>query len=272
MTSSTNQPPDLKDVARAVWAAGDYGAIAPTIAHVGERAVRHAGIRAGEDVLDVACGTGNATLPAARAGARATGLDLTPELLAQARALAAAEGLDVEFVEGDAEALPFADAAFDAVLSTFGAMFAPDQAAVARELVRVTRPGGRIVLCNWTPEGETGDMIRLVAGYAPPPPGVPSPLRWGDETTVRELFAPLGVELELRREIAEFPLGTRAEAVEHYTTRFGPLVKAGERLQPDRWTALREDLGALYERWSPEGGDQLSYRGEYLLVEARRPG
>jgi SAM-dependent methyltransferase len=268
--STTTPPTDPKAIARAVWAAGDYGAIAPNIAPVGELAVRRAGVRPGEAVLDVACGTGNAALPAARAGARVTGLDLTPELLERARVLAAAEDLDVTFVEGDAEALPFADAAFDAVLSTFGAMFAPRQDVVARELVRVTRPGGRIVLCNWTPEGETGEMFRMVAGYVPPPPGGPSPLRWGDEAGVRELFDGLDVALTCTREIADFPLGARDEAVEHYATNFGPLVKAGERLDADRWAALRADLGALYERWSPGGGDQLRYQGEYLLVEARR--
>ncbi len=269
MTTSTTQT-DPKAVARAVWAAGDYGAIAPNIALVGLRAVRYAGVRPGDDVLDVACGTGNAALPAARAGGRVTGVDLTPELLTLARALAAAEGLGIDFVEGDTEALPFADASFDVVLSTFGVMFAPRQEQAARELVRVLRPGGRMVLCNWTPEGETGEMFQLIGGYAPPPPDTPSPLRWGEEPVVRELLRPLDVAV--RREPAEFPMGTRAEGVAEYTTNFGPLVKVRERLEPAQWEALLHDLGALLERWSPTGPEQITYSGEYLVVEARRPG
>jgi SAM-dependent methyltransferase len=260
---------DLKDAARTVWAAGDYGAIAPNIALVGLRAVRYAGVRAGEAVLDVACGTGNVALPAARAGARVTGLDLTPELLARARALAAADGLDVAFVEGDAEALPFPDASFDVVLSTFGVMFAPDAVQAGRELVRVLRPGGRMVLCNWTREGETGEMFGLLGAYEPPPPpGAGDPLRWGDEAFVRELLAPLDVSF--RRELAEFPMGTRAEGLAEYATSFGPLVTLREQLAPERWTALEDDLGAMLERRSPTGRERITYSGEYLVTEARR--
>jgi SAM-dependent methyltransferase len=260
---------DLKDAARATWAAGDYGAIAPNIALVGLRAVRHAGVRPGEAVLDVACGTGNASLPAARAGARVTGLDLTPELLERARALAAAEGLDAAFVEGDAEALPFADASFDVVLSTFGVMFAPDAARAARELARVLRPGGRMVLCNWTREGETGEMFGLLGACAPPPPpGAADPLGWGDEAVVRELLAPLDVSFS--RELAEFPMGTRADGLAEYAASFGPLVKLREQLAPERWAVLEDDLGAMLERWSPTGRERITYSGEYLVTQARR--
>ena len=254
--------------ARATWTAGDYERIARRLTSAGESIVRHTAVAAGDRVLDVACGTGNATLPAARTGAWVTGLDLTPALLE--RAARAAGDLEIEWIEGDAQALPFGDASFDVVLSTFGAMFAPDQERTAAELARVLRPGGRLGMCNWAPDGATGDMFATVARHLPPPPDAPSSLAWGDETRVRELLGPHGLTLSFTREHVEFHLGTKAEAVAEYGAHFGPLVMAREQLEPQgAWTPLADDLGAFYERWSLVP-DAIVYRAEYLVVQGTR--
>ncbi|MEZ0293011.1 MAG: methyltransferase domain-containing protein [Solirubrobacteraceae bacterium] len=254
---------------RDVWAAGDYERIARRLTVAGESIVRHTAVAPGDRVLDVACGTGNATLPAARTGADVTGLDLTPELLA--RAALEAGDLDIDWIEGDAQALPFDDGSFDVVLSTFGAMFAPDQARTAAELARVLRPGGRLGMCNWAPDGATGDMFATVARHVPSPPGAPNPLAWGDATRVRELLEPHGLTLAVSREHVEFHLGTPAEAVAEYSTYFGPILKAREQLEPQgAWTALAADLEAFYERWSLAAPGEVVYRAEYLVVEGTR--
>lgn len=179
---------EVKERQRVMWGLGNYRAVADKIADVGELVVERAGGEAGMDVLDVACGSGNATLPAARTGARVTGLDLSPELLAIARERGAAAGLEIEWLDGDAEELPFADTTFDRVLSTFGHMFTPDHRRVADEMRRVCRPGGTIAICCWTPEGAIGRMFRIMAELVPPPPGTASPLLWGTEQHVRELL------------------------------------------------------------------------------------
>jgi ubiquinone/menaquinone biosynthesis C-methylase UbiE len=254
---------------RATWAAGDYDAVAAKIAAVGERAVRHAGVREGDVVLDVACGTGNATIPAARTGARTTGLDLTPELFGPLRAHALAAGVEVELVQGDAQALPFEDESFDVVLSTFGVMFAPDHARAAGELARVLRPGGRMVLCCWTPEGEIGRFSETVTRHLPPPPGFVSPVLWGTEQHVRDLFARTSIEVELDREMVEMRFRDAEDAVSVYETRFGPVLMAKAALEREgRWPALREDLLALYQDSATEDG--VVFRAEYLVTLGRR--
>ena len=174
----------MKEGARVTWAAGDFDAVAHhTVWTVGPDLVQRAGIAEGEKVLDVACGSGNSTLPAARTGATVIGLDITPSLLEDARGHAAAEGLQIDFIEGDAEALPFDNAHFDVVISSFGVMFAPRQQVAANELARVTKPGGRIAVANWTPTGAVGDMFRTTSSHLPARPGTP-PVAWGKQDHV----------------------------------------------------------------------------------------
>jgi ubiquinone/menaquinone biosynthesis C-methylase UbiE len=193
----------FKQAQRAIWAAGDYGALSKYIAQAGERVVARTGIEPGMRVLDVACGTGNAALPAARAGARVTGLDLVPRLLDEGREKAAAVGLEVDWVEGDAEELPFEDAAFDRVVSTFGHMFAPRHRRVANEMARVCRSGGVIGTCPWTPEGTAGGIFRASASFMPPPPSFASPpILWGTEDHVRNMFGAVASDFEFERRSA----------------------------------------------------------------------
>jgi SAM-dependent methyltransferase len=264
-----SQLAELKGAARAMWAAGDYDAIASLIWDVGGRVVRRLGVSPGEDVLDVACGTGNAAIPAAQAGGRVVGVDLTPELFAAARTRAARARVDVDWVEGDAEALPFADASFDVVVSTFGVMFAPDHGTAAAELVRVLRPGGRLGLCNWTPEGSVGEFFALIAKHVPPPPGMP-PTLWGSEDHVRGLFAEARLALAFERELAYLSFDSLEQAVSTYETKFGPVVKARELLEREGcWGALRQDLAAMFERHNRSEDDGVSFAGEYLVLIAR---
>ena len=263
-----SQLAELKGAARAMWAAGDYDAIASLIWDVGGRVVRRLGVRPGEDVLDVACGTGNAAIPAAQAGGRVVGIDLTPELFAAARNRAARARVDIDWVEGDAEELPFADASFDVVVSTFGAMFAPDHDTAAAELLRVLKPEGRLGLCSWTPEGNVGEFFALMATHVPPPPGVP-PMLWGSEDHVRGLFAEARLALSFERELATLRFDSIEQAVAMYETKFGPVVKARELLEPQgRWPALREDLAAMFERHNQSENGGVSFAGEYLVVTA----
>jgi ubiquinone/menaquinone biosynthesis C-methylase UbiE len=256
----TNQ---VLDETRATWAAGDYESVAELIWEVGERIVRRVGIGPGERVLDVACGTGNAAIRAAEAGGRVVGLDATPELLERARALSG----DVDWVEGDAEALPFADDEFDVVLSTFGCMFAPRHEAAAGEIARVLRPGGRFGICSWTPEGAVGDFFATVASHLPPSDAAP-PVLWGTEEHVRELFP--GADLVLERDVVDLRYPSVADAVDFYATKFGPLVKARERLEPQGgWQALLDDFAAMFERHMVARGDEVVYPAEYLVAVGR---
>lgn len=260
-----------KQGARAVWAAGDYATIARHIVSVGRSAVAHAGVGPGDAVLDVACGTGNAAIPAAEAGATVTGLDLTPELLEGARAAAAAAGVELELVEGDAEALPFGDASFDVVLSTFGCMFAPDHHRTAAEIARVLRPGGRMCVCAWTSEGAVGEFFRTISGHMPPPPpGFSPPPLWGSADHVRKLFEGTGVELEFAHETVEMVFDSPEETLEEYETKFGPVVMAKAALAAqDRWEPLRDDLLSLYGRWQTPDGE-VRIGAEYLVTTGRR--
>ena len=225
-----------------------------------------AGVAAGEEVLDVACGTGNAAIRAAQAGGRVVGLDLTPELLDSGRRLAAEAGVAVDWVEGDVEALPFPDESFDVVLSTFGCMFAPRHEVTARELARVLRPGGRLALSCWTPAGAVGRLFAGMERHAPASASFsPSSTLWGSEEHVRALFAGTGVELEFERAALDEPdeeEGTIDEAVEFYSTKFGPLVAARALTEAEgRWPALRAELVAFFESEDP---------AEYLVVLGRK--
>src|SRR5690606_38161014 len=223
----------IKTRQRATWASGDYAIIGTTLQGVGESLCEAAAVVSGSLVLDVACGNGNASLAAARRFCRTTGLDYVPELLARARERAQAERLPIEFVEGDAEALPFVDDSFDTVLSSFGVMFTPNQARAADELVRVCKPGGKIALANWTPEGFIGDFFRTVRDHVPPPAGLASPFAWGTEAGITTLFGTRVRVAAAERKDHVF----RYESVRHFIDIFrdyyGPTFKAFEALDED---------------------------------------
>jgi len=245
-----------------MWQAGNFAAVAEKILEAGELVVDRAGVEPGMEVLDVACGTGNATLPAARAGARATGLDFAPGLLAIARERAADAMVEIDFLEGDAQELPFDDASFDRVVSTFGHMFAPDHRRTADEMRRVLRPDGAIAVACWTPEGSIGRMSERIAEVVPPPPGGEPPLLWGGEEHVRELWGP-GVRFE--RHAIEWIDDSVESYARFMLDSFGPLLNARERL------AEREDelerAYVEYLRQENEAADgTLRFRGEYLLA------
>ena len=261
----------MKQGARATWAAGDYPAIAQRqLWPLGERIVGRIGVRPGEDVLDVACGTGNAALRAAQAGGRVVGVDLTPELLDEGRRLAGEAGLDIEFLEGDAEALPVADARFDVVVSVMGCMFAPRHRVAAAELARVLRPGGRLCVTGWAPDGAMGTMFKTLGSHLPaPPPFAESPLGWGSEDHVRELFEGTGVELEFAREQSPFaPFDSIDDEIAFTTAKFGPLIMARRMLEPaGRWQALLDDLRAFAET-RPSSAEYLVTTGRKLGGDA----
>jgi SAM-dependent methyltransferase len=266
---------DLKRTHRATWAAGDYAAVAELIDQAPPRdLLAHMELRPGQDVLDVATGTGNAAIPAALAGAQVVGLDFTPELLATARRRAAEHTVAIDWIEGDAEELPFEDHSFDRVLSVFGVQFAPRHELVARELARVCRPGGRIGLVNWTPQGLIGELLKTIGSYLPAPPeyASPPPL-WGSEQHVRRLFADSPVELAFARGHNPW----RFESAEHFVAfmeaRYGPTLKARERLSAEgRWEDCRAEIVALAERHNEATDGSLLMNAEYLVVVGRHAG
>jgi SAM-dependent methyltransferase len=263
----TPAQPDLaaiKAKQRATWSSGDYAVVGTTLQIVGETLCEAAGISAGERVLDVACGNGNAALAAARRFAAVSGIDYVPALLERARGRAAADGLPAEFREADAEDLPFEDGAFDAVLSTFGVMFTPDQAAAARELLRVCRPGGRIALASWTPDGFIGKVFGVVGRHVPPPAGLRKPSEWGTEARLSELFAGgLRGMTAARREYV-FRYRSPAHFVEVFRTWYGPIHRAFAALPPDGAAALERELVALLEASNAATGGALAVPSAYL--------
>ncbi len=269
----TSQLSEAKQRARATWSAGDYPAVADLIASAGELAAERARLAGDEDVLDVACGAGNATIPAARSGARVVGLDLTPELFDAARRNAAEAGVEIEWVEGDAEQLPYEDESFDVVLSVFGVMFAPDQRRAAAEIERVLRPGGRMVLCNWTPDGEVGRFFATIAGHMPPPPeDFQPPVLWGTEDHVSALFEGTAIEPEFDRAEVEWNFGSVDEATELFETKFGPVLMAKAALEPEgKWEAARSDMRESFEEKGAADGS-VSYAGEYLISTGTKAG
>ena len=256
----------MKQMTRATWAAGDFSAVARRFLwDVGEHLVQRVGVGINEDVLDIACGTGNAAIRAAQAGGHVVGVDLTPELFEAGKDEAAHAGVTLDWVEGDAEELPFEDASFDVVLSTFGVMFAPRHQVAAAELVRVLRPGGRFGLTTWTPEGAQGVLFRMLAQYAPPaPPFAQPPLAWGAEDHVREIFEGTGVHLEFERNVTHAePFASGDEAFDWGVDKFGPLVRLRPMLeQRGEWDAFREQQVAyLAQNVDPE----------YLIILGRKP-
>jgi len=274
MTTQPLSLDQMKDSMRAPWIAGDYGAIAEEIgAPEAESLVARLKLEPGARVLDIACGTGNVTLPLARTGAVVTGLDMTPPLLKQARARAVREGLPIRFDEGFAESLPYPDSSFDLLVSMFGVMFSPFPATVVSEMARVLRPGGRIALASWTSSGFTGKMSAISVRHLPPPHGAISPLLWGEEATVRDRLQPgfdavetevVAVRWELRRGVAG--------AVEFFAKNSGPIQIMLGRLDAPQQAALLQDLEQLWadNNLASNAENQTLISNEYLQVLATR--
>ncbi len=256
----------IKKRQQATWSSGDYAVIGTTLQIVGETLAEFADVRAGEQVLDVAAGNGNATLAAARRFAAVTSTDYVPELLERGRARASAEGLQVAFQTADVENLPYADATFDVVLSTFGVMFTPDHERAAREMLRVVRSGGRIGLANWTPNGFLGELFRLIGQYAPPPAGFRSPMLWGNEPHIVALFGTQAADIRIARRTFNFRYRSAQHWVDVFREFYGPTYKAFLSLEPSRQRALEQDLRALLERHDVAGGGSLVVPGEYLDI------
>jgi SAM-dependent methyltransferase len=268
-TATTNTKPDfnaIKQRQQATWASGDFAIIGTTLQIVGELLAEAADIRAGERVLDVAAGNGNATLAAGRRFARVTSTDYVRHLLDKGAARAKAEGLEITFQEADAEALPFDNGSFDVVLSTFGSMFTPQHSKAASEMLRVVRRGGRIGMANWTPDGFIGELFRVISVYVPPPAGVQSPALWGSEPRIAEWFGPEASDIRCTRRNFHFRYLSAAHWIGVFRDFYGPVHKAFAALDPDRQARLTTDLTALLERRNTDGPNSLVVPGEYLEV------
>ena len=259
--------PDLEAIKlrqQATWASGDYAVIGTTLQIVGESLAESVDLHAGERVLDVAAGNGNATLAAARRFALVTSTDYVSHLLDKAAARAQANGLTAEFRVADAEALPFEDGSFDAALSTFGVMFTPDHDRTAAELLRVVRRGGRIGLASWTPEGFIGELFRVVGAHAPPPAGIRSPVRWGEETYLVELFGRHATDIRCNRRTFNFRYRSAEHWIDVFRQYYGPTHKAFAALDGEGQGRLHADLVRLLESRSVGGRSSLVVPGEYL--------
>jgi SAM-dependent methyltransferase len=271
MSTINPEMESLKTRLKAMWMTGDFGQVAKHIETGAEEFIARLALKPGVRLLDVACGSGNLAIPAARAGAIVTGVDIATNLLEQARARAESESLTIRFDEGDAENLPYSDAAFDVVVSMFGAMFAPRPELVAAELVRVCQPGGRIAMANWTPDGFIGQMFKISGKYVPPPPNMPSPVKWGDEETVRERLRDGIADLQLTRRICPFKYPfSPAEVVESFRTYYGPTQRAFDALDTNGQAALRNDLERLWAENNQATDNTTRVDGEYLEVMATR--
>ncbi|HEX7058788.1 MAG TPA: methyltransferase domain-containing protein [Solirubrobacterales bacterium] len=258
-------------VQQKTWSEGDFAMVAGLIVMVAEELAESLEIVPGEQVLDVACGSGNGAIAAARrAWGNTTGVDFVPSLLERGRERAAAERLDIEFVEGDAVDLPFEDNGFDVVMSIFGAMFAADQHKAAEELLRVCKPGGRIGMANWVPDGAVGSMFKTIAKHAPPPPGVDSPLLWGTEDRLRELFGDGIADLQVERAVSRQPFRSPEHWLDFFRTYFGPTKMAFERVGSEGEEALAADLIAFLEASNTAGDRALVLEAEYLRVIATK--
>jgi SAM-dependent methyltransferase len=273
MSAVMNPPTDLealKNRQRTAWASGDYAVIGTTLQLVGEQLAEACDLRWGERVLDVAAGNGNATLAAARRGCAVTSTDYVATLLDRGAERARAERLDVAFQVADAEALPFADASFDAVLSTFGVMFTPDHAKAASELARVCRPGGRIGLANWTPEGFIGQLFKTLGRHLPPPAGAQSPSLWGVEAHLRSIFGDAAAAITLTPRQFNFRYRSAAHYIEVFRTWYGPVHKAFAALPADKAAVLEADMTQLLNSLNRGGAGSLVVPSDYLEVVITR--
>lgn len=271
MTAMTPEMEALKARLKTTWMAGDYGHFAQYLEQGALEYLARLAIAPGTRMLDVACGAGQIAIPAARAGVRVTGVDIASNLIEQARSRAKAEGLEVRFEEGDAEMLAVEDGAFDLVVSLIGAMFAPRPDRVAAELIRACRPGGRIAMANWTPEGHVGQMFRVIGKHVPPSPLMVSPLKWGDEATVRERLQPGTTEVETtkRRYPMRYPFPP-ADVVEFFIAYYGPTNRAYASLDAAGQAALRSDLELLWTGNNVATDGTTHVEAEYLDVTAIR--
>ncbi len=260
----------LKAKQQATWASGDFAVIGTTLQIVGESLCEAADVRAGDVVLDVACGNGNATLAAARRFATVTGIDYVPELVRRAQERASAERLELSLQTADAEALPFADGSFDVVLSTYGVMFTADHEQAARELVRVSKPGGRIALANWTPEGFIGELFRVVARHVPPPAGAPSALRWGTRRGLDDLFGDYASAFQIERKLFNFRYLSPAHFIDVFRRYYGPTFKAFAALDEAGQAALSADIEVALRKFDRGGGSSLVVPAEYLEIVIQR--
>lgn len=254
----------VKTKQQAAWSSADYSVVGTTLQIVGEELCEALDLRSGQSVLDVAAGNGNASLAAARRWCDVVSTDYVPDLLARGRVRAAAEGLTMAFKEADAEALPFADGAFDAVVSTFGVMFTPNQNAAAAELLRVCRSGGQIGLANWTPQGFVGQMFKILGSYLPPAAGAKSPMLWGTREHLTEMFGPLSASIGINRREFNFRYRSGEHFLEVFRTYYGPMLKTFAALDDIRKAGLKRDLLDLIARLNKASDGTMVVPSEYL--------
>jgi len=270
---ASGAPPDLQALKvqqRGAWSSGDYAVVGTTLQIVGESLCEALDLRSGQRVLDVAAGNGNASLAAARRWCEVVATDYVPALLERARERAAAERLKLQFQEADAEALPFPDASFDAVVSTFGVMFTPDHERAAAELLRVCRPGGKIGLANWTPEGFIGQLFRTIGKHRPPPAGAKSPALWGTRPRLAELFEARAGSVKAAERHFVFRYRSPEHWLEVFRNYYGPTLKAFAALDAPAQVALERDLLALIDRFNRSGDGTMVVPSEYLEVIVTR--
>ena len=256
----------LKNRQQVIWSSGDYAVVGTTLQIVGEQLCEALDLRAGQKVLDVAAGNGNVSLAAAHRWCDVISTDYVPSLLERGRARASAEGLTIEFQEADAESLPFADGAFDAVVSTFGVMFTPNQNQAAAELTRVCKPGGKIGLANWTPDGFVGQMFRTIGKYNPPPAGVASPALWGTRGRLVEMFGPAAISIETESRHFNLRYRSAQHFLDVFKAYYGPMLKAFAALDEVKQNDLKDDLHALIARLNKANDGTMVVPSEYLEV------
>jgi ubiquinone/menaquinone biosynthesis C-methylase UbiE len=274
LATDTEQAPEQTDLAavksrqRGAWSSGDYAVVGTTLQIVGEELCEALDVRSGQRVLDVAAGNGNVSLAAARRWCEVVSTDYVPALLERGRERAAAERLTIEFREADAEMLPVEDGGFDVVVSTFGVMFTPDQDRAAAELMRVCKPGGKIGLANWTPDGFIGQLFKTIGKHLPPPAGVKSPALWGTRARLAELFEPHAIKAEPRNFI--FRYRSPEHWLDVFRTYYGPLLKAYAALEPAAQSALTDDIMVLIGRFNRAGDGSMVVPSEYLEIVITR--